>query len=265
MKYGYVNTNLLDLWSRPKFNSERLSQLFFGEPIAVKSSKVGFLCIRQLDGYTGWLDERFVVPVNLNEIEHYHRRVNAVISANTAVLYGPEGNKTAEPFFLYYGTRLYIKGKRGGHIRAVLPDNRAVFLKSSNVRPINMKMSENIKRMQLAREAIKFLGVPYLWGGISPAGFDCSGLIRTVCSRFGIDLPRDTKDQIKAGRKIERAEVQSGDLLFFNRHVGFALGPEKIIHSSISGGGVRINSLRSGAPNYREDLDRNYNQARRIL
>lgn len=265
MKYGYVNTNLLDLWDRPKFNSERLSQLFFGETVTVTGNRKGYLKIRQTDGYTGWVDERFVVPVLKKETDSYLRQINSIVSANTAVLYGPVGNKTTAPFFLYYGTRLVVQRKKNGYVRAVLPDKRAVFLKSLNVRPINKKMDGKIKGTQLVREASKFLGVPYLWGGVTPAGFDCSGLVRTVCSRFGIVLPRDTKDQVKAGVKIERTEIKTGDLLFFDRHVGFAVGPDKIIHCSVGGGGVRINSLQAGQPDYREDLDRNYNQARRII
>ena len=265
MRYGYVTTNLLDLWSRPKFNSERLSQLFFNEPVIIVSEQKGFLHIQQIDNYSGWVDKRFVTIVTKKEIENHLKYANSIISGNTAVLYDSNGNKTVSPFFLYYGTRLYTKGEKNGYSRTVLPDNLTVYLKPFNIKPIKKKMSINIKGTHLVREAVKFLGVPYLWGGISPAGFDCSGLVRTVCSRFGINLPRDTKDQIKAGIKINRDRVKTGDLLFFNRHVGFAIGTDRIIHSSVGGGGVRINSLRRGLPDYREDLDHTYNQARRII
>jgi cell wall-associated NlpC family hydrolase len=118
---------------------------------------------------------------------------------------------------------------------------------------------------KLATEAIKFLGVPYLWGGISPLGFDCSGLVQTICARFGIAVPRDTDKQIRIGKQVQDMETRVGDLLFFKRHVGFALGQKRIIHASLGGGGVRINSLVPGAPDYRSDLDREFQQARRIV
>jgi len=265
MKYGYVNTNLLDLWNRPQFNSERISQLFFNEPVVIVSERKGFLHIQQIDKYSGWVDKRFVTTVAKKGIENHFKHINSIITVSSAILYDSDGNKTVPPFFLYYGTRLFARGEKNGYIQAVLPDNRTVFLKSFNIKPINKKMGINIKGTHLTKETVKFLGVPYLWGGISPAGFDCSGLIRTVCSRFGINLPRDTRDQVKAGKRINRDRVKTGDLLFFNRHVGFAVGPDRIIHSSVGGGGVRINSLRADMPDYREDLDHNYNQARRII
>ena len=78
-------------------------------------------------------------------------------------------------------------------------------------------------------------------------------------------MPRDTKDQINSGVKIDRDKVKTGDLLFFDRHVGFAIGKNKIIHSSVSGGGVRINSLMSDTKDYRKDLDESFKTARRII
>jgi cell wall-associated NlpC family hydrolase len=115
------------------------------------------------------------------------------------------------------------------------------------------------------REARRFLGVPYLWGGISPAGFDCSGFVRAIFSRFGIRVPRDTRDQVKAGIKVDRVNVRPGDLLFFNRHVGIALRHNRMIHASLGGGGVGINSLRPGDDDYRKDLDDSFVTARRLL
>jgi len=86
-----------------------------------------------------------------------------------------------------------------------------------------------------------------------------------VFSRFGVFLPRDTKDQIKCGREVEQKEIVTGDLLFFKRHVAIATPRGRIIHSSVGGGGVRINSLRAGQELYRADLDRDYVTARRVL
>jgi cell wall-associated NlpC family hydrolase len=64
---------------------------------------------------------------------------------------------------------------------------------------------------------------------------------------------------------VDRADVKTGDLLFFKRHVGIALGADRLIHASMGGAGVRMNSLRPGMPDYRPDLDRDFAAARRIL
>ena len=149
--------------------------------------------------------------------------------------------------------------------RIGLPDDQNRILKASAIAPTGSEGHKRVAGSMLVAEASRFLGVPYLWGGVSPNGFDCSGLVQTICRRFGIHVPRDTKDQIAIGTEIPREQVVTGDLLFFKRHVGFAIGTDRIIHSSVGGSGVRINSLRAGMADYREDLDRDFNQARRIV
>ena len=134
-----------------------------------------------------------------------------------------------------------------------------------NSRASPRKRNYTITGRMLIGEARRFLGVPYLWGGISPLGIDCSGLVQTICGRLGLDIPRDTKDQIRVGREIDRNMITTGDLLFFDRHVAIAIDRHKLIHASRLGGGVRINSLRSTDPDYRQDLDNDFKAARRIV
>ncbi|MCK4632599.1 MAG: C40 family peptidase, partial [candidate division Zixibacteria bacterium] len=74
-----------------------------------------------------------------------------------------------------------------------------------------------------------------------------------------------TKDQIKEGCEIERDQMKHGDLIFFDRHVGIACGEDSIVHASLGGGGVRVNSIRPGGVDYRQDLDRDYRTTRRII
>jgi len=264
MRYAWVTTNLLDLWAEPRFDSERVSQLFFGEALKVEKEQKGFCRVRQVDGYWGWVDARFLMPMSQAAYKEYLTNINAVVVASTARLYDRRGKQTVSPNLLYYGTRLRIKAGPVGFARIVLPDNRGVLVKAGNIRPINRRITSSLHRSRLVAEAKRFLGVPYLWGGITVTGFDCSGLVRTIFSRFGIYMPRDTKDQISMGERVERDCIKTGDLLFFRRHVGLAIGQTHLVHASRGGGGVRINALVPGLPDYREDLDRDFVQARRM-
>lgn len=96
--------------------------------------------------------------------------------------------------------------------------------------------------------ASSFLGVPYVWGGISPEGFDCSGFTQYVFSHFGVTLPRVSQEQQNVGKLISRDDLQPGDLVFFGtpaHHVGIYVGNGKMIDAPHSGAVIRIQSLNS--------------------
>jgi len=102
--------------------------------------------------------------------------------------------------------------------------------------------------------AMQYLGVPYVWGGASPSGFDCSGLVMYVYAQLGIDLPHFAAAQFRAGRHVRMDQLRPGDLVFFDdlNHVGIYTGGGRFIHAPHTGDHVRISSLSSGwyAENY---------------
>jgi len=264
MKYAYTITNLLDMLVKPKFASERVNQLLFSELVTVGTERNGYCHVTQCDGYRGWVDAGFLRPISKARLQAHRKSLNGVVARSSARILGAD-RRARPPYRLYYSTPVAIRSISRGIVQAHLPDNSVFLLKQRSVRPINGSGVETVSGSALIAEAKKFLGVPYLWGGISPAGFDCSGLVQSVCAQFGIRLPRDTCDQRKVGKRISRDEVRSGDLLFFERHVGFAIGRDRIIHASVAGGGVRMNSLKADMDDYRIDLDRDFQQARRVL
>ena len=265
MRCAYVTTNLLDMWSRPQFNTERVSQLLFADTVEVSSTQKGYARVKQPDGYSGWVLADHLQAISKRQMYDYTRGVNSVVSADRAVLHRNVERADLQPHFVYYGTRLRVARPARGLVRCQLPDNSPVYLKPQRIRPINSKKGREATPSRIVSEAKRFLGVPYLWGGVSPAGFDCSGFVRAAYGSFGIYLPRDTKDQIRCGIEVAREHVRTGDLLFFDRHVGLAMTGERLIHASVGGSGVRVNDLRPESDNYRPDLDSNFATARRIL
>lgn len=103
---------------------------------------------------------------------------------------------------------------------------------------------------QIIATAKQYIGVPYLWGGISPAGFDCSGYVQYVFQRHGISLPRTSSQQYQVGKAVSKSGLKPGDLVFFNpgtagvSHLGIYIGDNQFIHAS-SSKGVTISNLNS--------------------
>jgi cell wall-associated NlpC family hydrolase len=101
------------------------------------------------------------------------------------------------------------------------------------------------ERTNIVRYARRFLGVPYAWGGTSPSGFDCSGFTRYVYAHFGVSLPHYTYSQFDLGRRVARAALKPGDLVFFGGvgHVGLYIGHDLFIHAPHTGTRVSVDSL----------------------
>lgn len=102
----------------------------------------------------------------------------------------------------------------------------------------------------IVNTAMKYLGVPYVWGGTSPSGFDCSGLVQYVCRQNGISVPRVAASQRGVGKSVSRADLQPGDLVFFSSggrvsHVGIYIGNGNMIHAPQTGDVVKISSINS--------------------
>ena len=93
--------------------------------------------------------------------------------------------------------------------------------------------------------AKRFLGVPYVYGGSTPHGFDCSGFVRYVYAHFGVSLPHSSYAQFGDGRHVSRRSLRPGDLLFFDRvgHVGLYIGNGRFMHAPRSGTHVRVEKL----------------------
>lgn len=145
---------------------------------------------------------------------------------------------------LVAGDLLLIKGDS-----LMLPDGRFISPEGLPLKP--WRITEPFDPSLLPITAAEYLGVPYVWGGLSSKGMDCSGLVRMACMAQGKLMPRDAWQQAQCGREIPADSLRPGDLLFFGRkrvtHVAIYEGDSLFIHASEL---VRRNSLDPSSPLY---------------
>jgi cell wall-associated NlpC family hydrolase len=214
--------------------AEQVTQLLIGELADILEGGGEWHHVRtELDGYEGWINAGYVRRLTTPEAEEW-RRAAAAWSDGARVSVGSD--VVALPL------RARVVLEEG---LVTLPDGRAGRVVEGRVSTAETAAAE-ARRTAPHRWALEhFRGAPYQWGGITPWGVDCSGLVQTTYAARGVVLPRDSSKQAGAGEAIPLDVIEPGDLLFFHgehgshiTHVAFAAEHDSLIHSTIACGGV---------------------------
>ena len=235
-----VTATVAPLLAGPTLQGEQLSQLVLGEGAEVLGVQGDMLRVRTtLDGYTGWIAAGYVEQRPLGEVVAWLAKA---AWSEGAVLRDSDGVAIRAP----HRARLILEGAG----RVQLPNGDSAEILAGAVSPYQ----EIVTRARADSPADwawrEFAGTPYLWGGITGAGIDCSGLTQNVFLARGVTLPRDAHQQAGHGQVIDPAERRAGDLLFFRSrdrdrigHVGLLADADTMVHSTIDTGGVTRESL----------------------
>ena len=230
--------NLATTADRLWLDSHVQTQALYGERVAVLARRSGWTKIAVLDqpdpqnplGYPGWVPSRQLAPA----FDDAGRPV--VVTTRTADL-----RVDGRTIVLSYGTKLPLVRWSGESAVVRTPDGIGTV---SGVEP-----PLTLSAGSVVAEARRFLGVHYLWGGLSAWGFDCSGLIWDVYRVHGRTIPRDADPQFRAGRAVARDALRPGDLLFFGspsyvEHVSIYVGGGRMLEAPDSAHRVRIAPVR---------------------
>jgi len=245
-----VTKPVVDLHADADVKSERVTQTILGTPLMVAKSKRGWLRVTTPDGYRGWIEASATRRLKFLEPRYASKGRLGLVTSNVAILYLDQFREPGESITVTVDTRLELVSEQSHRFKVRLPDGRAGWVRKEDVAVRTAGFSYPVtSRKKIVEAGKRFLGVPYLWGGTTPLGFDCSGFVQLVCKMNGINLPRDTDMQFMVSRPIETKELQPADLLFFSNmtsgitHVGMFIGAGEFIHSSGKAIGVTISPL----------------------
>ena len=242
-----VRAAIAPVYRRPTMNSTLLSQYPMGARLTLLNRRGRFWRVRGEDGHIGWVHGGYLVRGELEWALAWERAEGGdpVVSLGAAV------QDEAEHIFarLPWGARVL----RPAPGRILLPDGRTGTVAEGEVVPADRLWDRFPPRGEsVTRTARRWIGVPYLWGGVTPLGVDCSGLVQSVYWIHGVAVPRDSDMQAEVGDPVEPrgdwSGLVAGDLLFFAEHgrvthVAMSLGGPQIIHASASNGGVALDDL----------------------
>ncbi len=254
------NVSVADLRKESSNRSERVSQGLFNEIVEVTEDGEKMQKVRFSGGYEGWVLKQF-----LSDHNGFYGHGPYIIDSGLAPAFEKPDLVSKRVTLIPYGCKLYGTSE-DGFLRIRTDRYGIIFISGYNIiGGDEIQPLTDDDPYILTKEAEKFLGSPYLWGGRTMFGIDCSAFVGAIAARFGVILPRDTKEQIAVGTRIAREDVKRGDLLFFPGHVALAITNDLYIHSSRSNGGVAYNSFDFKSSLYNESLHKSFIMARRIF
>lgn len=273
---GLVTLSVINIRKEPGHASELVSQSILGTPVLILKTNDSWLQIQTPDNYIGWTTESSVRPMDSVEIAGWKMTTKVIYKENTGWLYDMASEKSGVVGDLVGGSILGKIGESKGYVNLILPDGRIGFVKKQKVMDFdNWEKTVTCTEESICKTALTYLGIPYLWGGSSTKGADCSGFVQSVYFRNGIILARDAKLQALHGDSVDISDgytrLRKGDLLFFGSkengishvtHVAIYLGNLEYINSA---GRVMINSLDSTQKNYNSYRLNSLLTAKRII
>ncbi len=280
LQFAVARNSVINIRSKPKHSAELGTQGLLGMSLKVLDKKGDFYRIQTPDKYISWVDKGGITRMNANEIDTWNQAKKVIFIKNFGYTYVDKNDESNIVSDITLGGVLKYISEDNRFYEVEYPDYRKGFIRKEEGTIYNFWLQNLVATQENIESVSKTMeGFPYLWGGTSSKGMDCSGFTKMVYLMNGFIIPRDASQQINAGKTVDSnltfGGLEKGDLLFFGRkatsdkkqrvtHVGIWLGNNKMefIHAS---GNVHINSMDETKKNYDEFNKNRYLGSKRYL
>ena len=286
-KSGIVNLSVANLRTEPSHAAEMATQLLLGTQVDILQHVGGDYRVRTPEGYIAWVNSSSIVAMDEVQIAKWNKKEKLIYIQEFGRSYSTPTATSLRVSDLVHGNILALEGEETSYYRISYPDERIAFIPKNEAQLFTSWLNtRELTAKKVIASAKTMIGLPYLWGGTSVKGVDCSGFTKTSYFMNGSIIPRDASQQVLAGEAIDILDdkkdfdaekalknLQPADLIFFAAskgkrenprvtHVGLYLGNGEFIHAA---GTVRINSLLKEARNYDEFQTKTIVAARRYI
>jgi cell wall-associated NlpC family hydrolase len=275
---GLIRVSVANLRTEPSHTAELCTQGILGMPLKVLQREGGWYRVQTPDSYIGWIDDGGLTLMDMEGLEQYRSEAKIIYTGLWGNSYDQPGAGAMPVSDLVAGSVLQMIEIQGGYYKVKYPDGRLAFVSRSESEPfVEWIDKRDPISTNLVSYAGKLIGIPYLWGGTSVKGVDCSGFTKIVYFMNGLILPRDASQQEDIGMLVDDQKYFSrllpGDLLFFGSiatdstaervvHVGLWIGDMKYLHAS---GDVHISSMDQNDSGFDQYNYNRYLKTKRIL
>lgn len=276
--FALVKNSVANLRSNPAHSAELATQATLGTPLNVLKRDDDWYLVQTPDKYLAWVDSGGIELVSKEELATWKASEKAIYTQPFGQSYSETNKNSQSVSDLVAGNIFELKGSKNGFFEVQYPDGRTAFIPQEEAQPYQEWLASlEQKEEDLVTTSKKLMGAPYLWGGTSAKGVDCSGFTKTVYFMNGTVIPRDASQQVHTGKLIDSVknfkDHRPGDLLFFGRkatdstsekvvHVGMWIGDNKFIHSM---GDVHISTFDQNDPEFDEYNYNRYLRTKRLL